>query len=64
MKWFHGREETRDLRAEEVVVVGDRLFTDVVMANQMGAWGVWVRDGVRREKGLVSDSLFMDLDVS
>ncbi|AGO14184.1 AaceriAER392Wp [[Ashbya] aceris (nom. inval.)] len=32
---------------EEVAVVGDRLLTDMVMARQMGAYGVWVRDGVR-----------------
>ncbi|KAF3162008.1 hypothetical protein TWF788_002184 [Orbilia oligospora] len=30
----------------QIAVVGDRLFTDVMMANMMGAWGVWVRDGV------------------
>ncbi|EPS42408.1 hypothetical protein H072_3560 [Dactylellina haptotyla CBS 200.50] len=30
----------------EIAVVGDRLFTDVMMANMMGAWGVWIKDGV------------------
>lgn len=30
----------------EVAVVGDRLMTDVAMANLMGASSVWVRDGV------------------
>ncbi|KAF3930539.1 hypothetical protein ABW19_dt0202509 [Dactylella cylindrospora] len=30
----------------QIAIVGDRLFTDVMMANMMGAWGVWVRDGV------------------
>lgn len=32
---------------EQVAVVGDRLFTDVMMANLMGSYSVWVRDGVR-----------------
>lgn len=32
--------------ADEIAVVGDRLATDVLMASLMGAWSVWVRDGV------------------
>ena len=31
----------------EVVVVGDRLSTDVLMAREMGAWSLWIRDGFR-----------------
>ncbi len=31
----------------EIVVVGDRLATDVLMAREMGAWSLWVRDGFR-----------------
>ncbi len=38
---------------EEVAVVGDRLFTDVLMANMMGAWSIWVRDGVVRSESLI-----------
>ncbi|KAK7530848.1 mitochondrial PGP phosphatase [Phyllosticta citribraziliensis] len=30
----------------QVAVVGDRLFTDVMTANLMGARAVWIRDGV------------------
>ncbi|KAI5290411.1 hypothetical protein KEM54_001609 [Ascosphaera aggregata] len=30
----------------QIAVVGDRLATDVLMASMMGAWSVWVRDGV------------------
>ena len=37
-----------------IAVVGDRLFTDVMMANMMGSWSVWLKDGVIEEKGLVS----------
>ncbi|KAF8534106.1 mitochondrial PGP phosphatase [Trichophaea hybrida] len=32
-------------RPDQVVVVGDRLFTDVLMAGMMGSYGVWIRDG-------------------
>ncbi|KAK7540410.1 mitochondrial PGP phosphatase [Phyllosticta citricarpa] len=30
----------------QVAVIGDRLFTDVMTANLMGARAVWIRDGV------------------
>ncbi|KAL8835628.1 MAG: hypothetical protein Q9170_003245 [Blastenia crenularia] len=32
--------------ADQIAVVGDRLFTDVMMANMMGSWAVWVKHGV------------------
>ena len=38
----------------QIAVVGDRLFTDVLMANMMGAWGIWVKDGIVRNDGIVS----------
>ncbi|QLL33156.1 hypothetical protein HG536_0E00660 [Torulaspora globosa] len=38
----------------EIAVVGDRLFTDIMMANQMGAYGVWVQDGVRKSTSSIS----------
>lgn len=38
---------------EEVAVVGDRLFTDVLMANMMGAWSVWISNGVFRSESLI-----------
>lgn len=41
-------------RSGQVVVVGDRLFTDVMMANTMGAWSIWVKDGVVMNNGAVS----------
>lgn len=39
--------------ASQIAVVGDRLFTDVMMANMMGSHGFWIRDGAVEEKGLV-----------
>ena len=29
----------------EIVVVGDRLATDVLLAREMGSWSLWCRDG-------------------
>lgn len=40
-------------RPDQVAVVGDRLFTDVMMGNLMGARSVWVRDGVVPDSGIV-----------
>ena len=40
--------------AAQVAVVGDRLLTDVMMANAMGAHAVWVREGVVPDRGVVS----------
>lgn len=30
----------------EILVIGDRLFTDMLMANMMGSWGCWISQGV------------------
>lgn len=38
----------------QIAVVGDRLSTDVMMANMMGFWSVWIKDGVVDQKNLVS----------
>ncbi|KAI9820946.1 MAG: hypothetical protein M1832_003418 [Thelocarpon impressellum] len=48
----HLTAETDVTHPSQIAVVGDRLFTDMVMANRMGAWGVWVKDGVVEERGL------------
>ncbi|CAH2350411.1 phosphatidylglycerophosphatase Gep4p, mitochondrial [[Candida] railenensis] len=36
----------RGIANNEIVVIGDRLFTDMLMANMMGSWGIWLSDGV------------------
>lgn len=38
----------------QIVVIGDRLFTDVVMANMMGARAVWIKEGVVKDRGFVT----------
>lgn len=37
----------------EVAIVGDRLFTDIIMANIMGAKGVWINVGVVQSNSLI-----------
>lgn len=41
-------------KANQITVVGDRLFTDVMMANMMGSWSIWLEDGVVERKTFVS----------
>lgn len=43
---FRTQPELADLQANEIAIVGDRLSTDVMMANMMGSYGLWVKDGV------------------
>ncbi|EGV62560.1 phosphatidylglycerophosphatase [Yamadazyma tenuis] len=39
-------------KPSEIIVVGDRLFTDMLMANMMGAWGLWISEGVEESQKL------------
>ncbi|SCU81943.1 LANO_0B04632g1_1 [Lachancea nothofagi CBS 11611] len=52
MEYFASHNITQD--PKEIAVVGDRLFTDILMANLMGSQGIWVRDGVKPSKSPVS----------
>lgn len=56
MAYFRSHPETGVTCPHQVAVVGDRLTTDMMMANLMGSWGVWVKDGVAplQEKSVVS----------
>lgn len=40
----------RGISNSEIVVIGDRLFTDMLMANMMGSWGIWLSDGVEQSQ--------------
>jgi phosphatidylglycerophosphatase GEP4 len=55
MDYFRSHPETGVTSPAHVAIVGDRLTTDVMMANMMGSWGFFVRDGVvpLAEKSLV-----------
>jgi phosphatidylglycerophosphatase GEP4 len=46
----------------QIVVIGDRLMTDIVMANLMGASSIWVRDGVVEARGPLTaiEKMFYD----
>ena len=54
-KYLQKIAKIRVKHPSQVVVVGDRLLTDVVMANRMGSWSIWIKDGVVESSGLVSE---------
>lgn len=58
MAYFAQHPEAGVTRPEQIAVVGDRLSTDVMMANLMGGYGIWVRDGVQG-RGFVSFPFFV-----
>ena len=62
MAFFAAHPETGVTAPHQIAVVGDRLATDMMLANTMGSWGVWVKDGVAppSEKSIVSLSLPVD----
>lgn len=47
----------QNIKPSEIVIVGDRLFTDMVMANMMGSWGCWISEGVQ-----LSNKIFPKLE--
>ncbi|TKA71951.1 hypothetical protein B0A55_05381 [Friedmanniomyces simplex] len=51
MSHFRNAPDTSVTEPSQVAIVGDRLFTDVLMANMMGSYGVWIKDGVVRDHG-------------
>jgi phosphatidylglycerophosphatase GEP4 len=53
MAYFKAHPEAGVTRPDQIAVVGDRLSTDIMMANMMGSYGLWVRDGVTG-RGFVS----------
>ncbi|KAL9602473.1 MAG: hypothetical protein Q9179_002537 [Wetmoreana sp. 5 TL-2023] len=50
LNYFLHQPNSHVTSADQIAVVGDRLFTDVMMANLMGSWAIWVRDGVVETK--------------
>jgi HAD superfamily phosphatase (TIGR01668 family) len=56
MKYFAQAEDVEITSPSQIAVVGDRLLTDVMMANMMGSYGFWIKDGVTERKSIVSHS--------
>lgn len=59
MEYFKKHPETGVTDPAHVAFVGDRLTTDMMLANMTGGWGFWVKDGVipLEKKSIVSNCL-------
>lgn len=60
MDYFQKYPETGVTHPSQVAIVGDRLMTDMMLANMMGSWGMWVKDGVAplNRKSIVGHPIF------
>ncbi|KAI2608904.1 HAD-superfamily phosphatase [Hypoxylon fragiforme] len=56
MAHFRAHPEAGVTHPSQIAIIGDRLMTDMMLANMMGSWGIWVKDGVKplREKSIFS----------
>lgn len=63
MAYFKQHPETGVTDPSHIAVVGDRLTTDMMLANMMGGWGFWIKDGVvpMKQKSMVCAFLFTSL---
>jgi len=50
LAYFEQHPEVGVTSPSQIAVVGDRLFTDVMMANLMGSHGIWIKDGIIEQK--------------
>lgn len=53
MAYFKAHPDSGVTRPDQIAIVGDRLSTDIMMANMMGSYGFWIKDGAVRP-GFVS----------
>lgn len=51
---FNRVPDASPLKPSEIAVIGDRLLTDVMLANILGACSFWIRDGVEVQNDPVS----------
>ncbi|KAL8951708.1 MAG: hypothetical protein Q9222_002321 [Ikaeria aurantiellina] len=54
LEYFRNTPGSQVTSADQIAVVGDRLLTDVMLANLMGSWAVWLKDGVVENRNPVS----------
>ena len=53
MDYFNKAPECKITAPAEIAVIGDRILTDVMMANQMGSHAFWIKDGIPGENSVV-----------
>lgn len=63
MAYFKAHPDSGVTRPDQIAIVGDRLSTDIMMANMMGSYGFWIKDGAVRP-GFVSQMLWCEIIVA
>ena len=54
LEYLRAKQSLQDVQPNQIAVIGDRLLTDVMMANLAGCWAIWIKDGVVVNNGPVS----------
>ncbi|KAI1468544.1 HAD-superfamily phosphatase [Daldinia caldariorum] len=47
LAYFKAYPEAGVTHPSQIAIVGDRLMTDMMLANLMGSWGLWIKDGIK-----------------
>ncbi|KTW29681.1 HAD phosphatase, family IIIA [Pneumocystis carinii B80] len=48
-----------NISPNQIVVIGDRLFTDILLGNLMGTWTIWIKHGISKKFNMVFLSSFI-----
>ena len=59
LAYFRNNPDSAVMKPNQIAIIGDRLFTDVLMGNMMGSPSIWVKNGIVKEKSLVSAKDFL-----
>ncbi|KAI2603709.1 HAD-superfamily phosphatase [Hypoxylon sp. NC1633] len=60
MAHFRAHPELGVSHPSQIAVIGDRLLTDIMLANLMGSWGLWISPGI---KPMEEKSIFSRLEI-
>src|SRR5271170_4034329 len=52
--YFLNQTPPRITNPDQIVVIGDRLLTDVILGSFIGGWTIWLQHGVIRKNDAVS----------
>lgn len=63
MEHFLNQNPLTVTHPSQIVVIGDRMLTDVMLGSFMGSWTIWLAHGVIRKNDAV-DSPFQDITPS
>jgi len=54
VRYFLDQNPPKISHPSQIAVVGDRLFMDIMLANLMGSWAIWLQTGIQQGNDPVS----------